>query len=108
MTRSWEEMLSNPIEGEEYNGQVSESEQVMCNFCVANNKAVHFPNDGEFYCSECFHGVSLEKAIRIEGCETCELSYESERASEPLCGDHIVPVSQCNCLWGYKRERGSK
>lgn len=56
MTRSWEEMLSDPIEGEEYNGQVSESEQPL----------------------------------------------------EPLCGDHLVPVSQCDCLWGYKRERGGK
>lgn len=33
---------------------------------------------------------------------------ESERASEPLCGDHLVPVSQCDCLWGYKRERAGK
>lgn len=56
MARSWEDMLSNPIEGEEYNGQVSESEQPL----------------------------------------------------EALCGDHLVPVSQCDCLWGYKRARGSK
>lgn len=56
-----------------------ESKQVICKFCVANNKAVHFPSDGESYCGECFHGVSIKKAIEIEGCETCELSYELDR-----------------------------
>ena len=33
MSRSWEEMLSDPIEGEEYNGQVSESEQAPEMLC---------------------------------------------------------------------------
>ena len=45
MARSWEEMLSNPIEGEEYNGQVSESEQL--NTYSQNNVCVKCKREGE-------------------------------------------------------------
>ena len=98
MTRSWEEMLSNPIEGEEYNGQVSESKEYNCDKCGVES---YIEDYGCPYCDD-----TLCPACCVEG-KNKQVS-ESEQPLEPLCGDHLVPVSQCDCLWGYKRARGSK
>ena len=48
------------------------------NECVQCGKeAIHFPvvgfyGDTDPYCGYCYHGVSMDKAVDLEGCGECE------------------------------------
>ena len=49
-----------------------------------------------------------EREFHLEAVKLLKNATRREPVNEALCGDHLVPVSQCDCLWGYKRARGSK
>lgn len=48
---------------------------------ICGDKAIHFPvfdwaGTEEPYCGYCFHGVSMEQAVELEGCENCSEELE--------------------------------
>ena len=55
---------------------------MKCQYC--GDEAIHFPVVDFFgetanLCAYCFHGVSMKKAVDIEGCRECEEALAKTR-----------------------------
>ena len=109
MSRTWEEMLSDPIEGEEY--EPNNKQVITCLYCKQPLKDLHAISgrkyDPHLATFDQDFGCDLNPNNTDESVGEHHPDLENYY-SQPLCGDHLVPVTECDCLKLSKRSRGGE